>query len=277
VAFFATPAGPSAKDRVRTLRTTTIRATLLLLMACAWSASAQDLPALLQGLTALQSRKTTTDEALKIAQAKRDAEAPSLRAEQVVSDEKKSDIYANHNNVHETGSSEFLYWNAKYSEASAESARLANEIARLEKAVADLMTTKEQIALERQQKVRAIIDLLRARGAACANALSEDSSDDLIAHCGQVDFDGQARRLPTVESLGIEQDKYFKGDPSVVELDSDNAQAAAAKRRRIAELIRISSATHSTRPVVVTPPSPGTSGTIEPSLSDRLIRFLKGL
>lgn len=232
---------------------------------------------MLEGLQGLQGQLAVANSDLAAAQAKRDLETPPLQEELATSEQDRIDIFQNHNSKHETAGSDYAYWNGKYAEASADSARLKDAIDRLEAAVTALIARKEQLALDRQQKVGEIIGLLSKSPttAQCAAELSVDSDLETIKSCGGSDFDGKKKR-DSLSDDAVAIDPYFGGaDPSVVIDDSDPA-AAARKQAKIDELIRISSAAHSTTPIVVVPPPPDATPP-DYSLSERLMILLRNI
>lgn len=232
---------------------------------------------MLDGLQGLQGKLDVANSELTAAQEKRDLETPPLQEKLATSVHEQSSIYQNHNNKHDPTGTDYAYWNGKYAEAAAESARLQGEIDVLKAAVTAAIAAKDQIALDRQQRAREVIGFLSQSPTTekCAAELSEDSDLESIKSCGGLDFDGKKRR-ESLSDDAVAIDPYFGGaDPSVV-IDDADKEAAARKQAKIAELIRISSATHSTKPIVVIPPPPGATPP-EYSLSERLMNLLRNI
>jgi hypothetical protein len=238
------------------------------------SVFSQDLAQMLQGLSGLDAKLKTTEKEMAAAAARRDAEKPPLQIRQDSAQSVADKIFNDHNNKHEIGSDAFSYWNNEFLKAKGESIRLQNEIKKLEDAVNTLLAQKEQLALDRQKKASEIISLLIGQGRSCADALTEFSTPEEMAHCGQVDFDGQKKDRPPLDESNIKRGtNFFNLDPGAV-IDESDAQSKAAKLKKIESIIKKSSETHSSKPIRITPPSP-TVPAKEPSASERLKQFIK--
>lgn len=251
-----------------------LTAVMLLLASADGGTAPRDLPSLLSGLRESTADLAAAELQMRIAQTRRDGETPGLKAQWTSSEQDRVDIDRDHNHKYPDGSVELEKWNRRYSEAKARSDGLARQIAVLERDAAARIASHERLARVRAGLIREITRQLRALGAPCASDLSEESTDDAIGHCGQVGFDGQKQARPPVETVDVAPDSYFQ-NPNVS--DEASAEEAAVKRKKIAEAIRISTQTHSAKPIVVVPPAPGSSGVAPPSFSQRLIDLLERL
>lgn len=238
--------------------------------------NAQDITKLLDGLKALDGKLKTAQTSLKAAETKRDTEKPPLDEKLGKADANANDIYANHNDKHEKGSADYSYWNNEYLKYAGESLLLKKEIKKLEDSVAHWQTEHQQRVLERQQKAREIIDLLIGKGFLCAGDLTDDSTPEAMAHCGQVNWDGQQKNLPALDESNIKRGtNFFGADPSIV-VDESDEKSRAEKIKKQNALIEKSSATHSTKPIPVAPPAPNMPKK-EPTATERLKNILKGI
>ena len=230
---------------------------------------AQNLQALLAGLKAKETELKNTEIEKDLAKTKMDTEVPVKEASLISSENEKTNIFNEHNDKHEKGTAAFVFWNNKYLEVSVKCNSLTNEIAKLRDDYKKLEAKQMQQANERLQLSQEIYSLLIKIGSPCSAKLSENSSAEDFAACGQVDWDGQKVREqlnPNIlHGLHIEANAV---------LDESDAESKNAKLKVIDELIRKSSATHSTNPVKVVPPLPEQTIKKEPSLSERLEKFL---
>jgi hypothetical protein len=259
------------------IRPVLIWLTVLMLLAIPVALHAQ-VPTLIQGLTPLRQEAAEADaDLLRVATA-RTNQMPGLKTALAAAAKEESDIRAAHDNKHEKGTAEFDKWNSLYLAAASRKNSIAERIQAMDQAYADAQKRKQAVVLKRQQLVREILSALIQSHNTCAQTLTIDASDEALAACGRVDFDGANKNLPPLQESQIKRDSYFKGSPSspAPVFDDSTPELRARKQRQIEAMVRTSSASATATVTTVVPPAPGAPAP-EPSLSERLKEFLRTL
>lgn len=233
---------------------------------------AGDVPALLQGLAPLAKESVTADANLLAAGSAVTGQKPGLEAALAVAAKEEADIKIAHDGKHEKGTPEFETWNNLYLAALSEKNKIAAQIQAIDQAYTDAQERKKAIVLRRQQLVAKIMSAFKSHNT-CAQKLTQDATDEALALCGRVDFDGADPNLPPLDPSTRPPNSAAPN--SAVVVDEGTPEEQARKRARVDALVRASSATQ-TKAVTVVPPSPGKVAA-EPSLSDRLKEFLRTL
>jgi len=248
-------------------------AAVLMLLSIPVALEAADIPALVHGLAPLTKEMGAADANLLTAGSALTSQKPGLEAALAVAAKEEADIRTAHDGKHEQGTAEFDTWNNLYIAAVNEKNRIAAQIKDMDQAYADAQEEKTAIALRRQELAREIISALIEARHPCATTLTQDSTDEALALCAAVDFDGADPNLPPLDP-SIRPPNAAVPNSSIV-VDEGTPEEQARKRERVNALVRASSATQ-TGAVTVVPPAPGQPAP-EPSLTDRLKEFLRKL
>jgi hypothetical protein len=233
---------------------------------------------LIQGLAPLSDEMVDADAALLQAGSARSGQMPGLKAALAAAASEENDIRNNHNNQHPEGSSELQKWNSLYIAAVKRKNSIAAQIQKMDQAYADAQKRKQAVVLKRQELVHAILSAFIQSHNTCAQTLTINASDEALAACGRVDFDGADPNLPPLDPSQIRRDTYFKGSVSSggAVFDDSTPEQRAHKQRRIDAMVKASSASDTATVTTVVPPVPGAPAP-EPSLSDRLKELLRNL
>lgn len=248
-------------------------AVALLLLSIPVALEAADARSLLPGLTPLKKELVTAEADLLTAGSAVTGEKPALEADLAAAAKKEADIKTDHDGKHEAGTPDFEKWNAVYVEAVAEKERIAAKIQAIDRAYADAQEVKNAVVLRRQQLVAEILSAFKPHNP-CAQKLTQAATDEALALCGRVDFDGADPNLPPLD-LSTARPPNSAASNSGVVADEGTPEEQARKRQAVDALVRASTTTQ-TRTVTVVPPPPGAPAA-KPSLSDALIELLRRL